>query len=230
MEDALFSRSQADITRQGQAAQEQLFGRGLGLSTLQGEIERQRADALAQARRDAFLASQQASLSALAQAAQHQTQQQSLAQRAQESKQAVKSAREGQWTGAGAGLGAAALGTAGRIYGPDIKSGLAGLFGRGATLGQVPGLPTAGTPMAQAANVPLPISPITAPETGMPSAGLGFGDADFGVPDTGFDFNFDAPPMSIPEFDYSGLESLFNFGYGMNDFLVPDDYEGFSGV
>lgn len=218
MEDTLVSRALADIDRQTQQRQEQLFGRGLGLSTLQGEIARERNDAIIQARRDAFLASQQARQAALAQAAQYDLGRQQLAQRAGEARRAGATQQRGQWMQAGAGLGSAALGTAGRIWGEDIKKSLKGILGDRTAPTSTSG---ADMPYGRQDYEIAPLAAPAIPEAQIQAPVIDYMGEDLGGP--GLEA-LAMPPLDVDDYwgagvgdldlwqNYGGLEDLLGFG------------------
>lgn len=231
-ENALFEKSRRDIERSSLANQESLFGRGLGLSTIQGEIERQRGEALSQARRDAFLAAQQAQLNAYAQAAQQQQFQQNLAQRQSEASSLNKFRRQqlaeksnDRLFQAGGALGGAALQLAGKTFAPEISGGLRSLFGMGSgpmgpgetrVSGQLGGLPQPG-PAAQA---PAIEAPAAAPFSEMPKVNLSEpGELPMPSIDGGY-----AGGVEMPDFNWDalagggGLEQLY-WGDNWGDYL-----------
>lgn len=233
MEDALYNRMAADIERQSglnaQQAMENTFGRGVGqagggpssiTSTALDPILRARSDALTKARNDAFVASQQAQLAALAQAAgTAQTainsstaaanQSAALAlqkrgqnfQRSQANQQAI-----GQGVG---GLGAAGLQTAGLLYAPQIKKflggGLQGLADTGGDRMPSSALAAAGGP----ATAGIPSQPdLTG---GFPSAATSAASA--------------LTPASFSLPDVSGPTSSALSGLSNYNFELPTDFD-----
>ena len=208
-EDALFQRMAGDIDRtSGDAARsinENTFGRGLGLSTIsrdmQADRERLREDALLKARKDSFLASQQATLAALAQAATQQAREQQGNQFNQSmdmQRRNISSQRDianNQMLAQGGGLlGGALMQLGGKTFAPEIRGGLRSLFGADKQGG----------------------APVTAGETAAPDATVNIGSdyaptvgdlpmADFEIPD--FDINEDYAAMP----DLGGLDALAGF-------------------
>lgn len=214
-EDRLFNSARDDIGRQQQGLLETLFGRGMGRSTMGGDVARQVAQALAKARVDASTASRQATLAALAQAAgqKNSAQQESQYQRTLDfnKKNAADqnaTANRGLVAQGVAGLGGGALTLGGLLYGKDIKSGLANLFKGGGTpdnsLSNGPeGIysgPNSGVgPDAYVQEAGMPTFDTSIPDLNIPGVDLGAG------PDTmdpsNFSFGFD-PSMG---FDLSSL-------------------------
>lgn len=166
-EDALYGRMAGDIDRESADAarsiNENTFGRGLGLSTIsrdmQADRERLRGDALGKARTDAFLASQQATLAALAQAAGVDARRQQMQQQDQQFRaslnsrddamSAQRSIANNQMLAQGGGLlGGALAGLAGKTFAPEIRGGLRSLFGLNDPKGAAPTAPAVDAPAA----------------------------------------------------------------------------------
>ncbi len=143
LEDALFRRAQIDIeeaaNRQLQSTRENVAGRGLGigqyLADLESGVAGEQAKALEKARLDAFTAAQQARLAALGSAASQTNQSNALTQAADQASKNRRAAKDNQFLSAGAGIGAAGLGTLGRVFAPEIKGGLRDLVGLGGSRG-----------------------------------------------------------------------------------------------
>lgn len=161
--DQLYANAVEAIERQsGDRAREineHTFGRGLGLSTITRDLqmarEKEVLDAKTKARREADLAARQATLSALGQAAgaasQDLTRQQSSAQfqanqqmqRKQLGQQSDIANMNALTQGVG-GLGMAGLYMGGKMFGPEIKRGLTGLFNDTPSAGRSPMMPGSG--------------------------------------------------------------------------------------
>jgi hypothetical protein len=114
--------------RQAQSERQGLFDRGLGASTVT-------RDALAKARVDAAMAAQQAQLSALGQAAAVTQQNLTRAQQERQFSRTLeqnKKASSQQALSRGIEQGVGALGSlAGSTFGPEIRTGVRGVFGKG---------------------------------------------------------------------------------------------------
>lgn len=230
LEDQLYGSAEQDIQRQGQGMLEQLFGRGMGQSSEMGAVARQVAEALAKARTDSAVASRQATLAALAQAAgvQNRQQQESQYERTlgfnkdQADRQESIANKQLLAQGIG-GLGGSALTLGGLLYGKELKSGLKGLLGGDSSdLGGVPGgsyisqdVPGGGAPMLDGITQPEIGGDFSIPDFSL-NAGQSFDMPDLGALDTGdFSLGFD------PSFDLdfgSGLDTstldLLTKGWG----------------
>lgn len=216
-EDRLFNSAKEDIGRQQQGLLETLFGRGMGQSTMGGDVARQVAQALAKARVDASTASRQATLAALAQASgqQNRTQQESQYQRTLDfnKKNAADqnaTANRGLVAQGVAGLGGGALTLGGLLYGKDIKSGLANLFKGG------------GTPDTSLQN---------GPEGTYSGPNFGVGPDAVLSPDVAAGANFDTSipdlNLDIPQYDLSNAMDPSNFnldvpGFDLSSLFRPD--------
>lgn len=232
-EDALYDRMAGDIDRTSADAarsiNENTFGRGLGLSTIsrdmQADRERLRGDALGKARKDAFLASQQATLAALAQAAGVDARRQQMQQQDQQFRASINSRDDAmgaqrdiannQMLAQGGGLlGGSLLQLAGKTFAPEIQGLLRNLSGLG-------GKDSEPTPTATAATVPGASMDIGT-DVAMPSYDLGVSDLDVSLPD--------APAM--PDFDFGsvgGLDALAGFDpFGGYDPYNTLDYDYWS--
>jgi hypothetical protein len=237
-ENAIFGATEQDIQGQAgdqaRAAMENTFGRGLGTSTISGnllgEIEKARADALAKARANAVLGSQSAQLSALGQAASVAQQQLNRGQQASQFQQSLDAAKRGQniaqsnankqLLAGGLGMGVGALGNlAGRTFGNEIRGGLRSAAG----LNDGPVSPMGGREMMlPQGSAPFQVGSIDVPDLAS-SGAFGFGD--FSMPDLAGGGGFDMPSFdaggdlfSSGLFDLGGLTdldmgtSLFNSG------------------
>lgn len=203
LEDALYGRQEADIRDQAanraQQIAENAFGRGLGLSSiaayLQGQNEKAQADALAKARTDAYLASQQAQLAAVGQAAGVAQQElnrntqnaqfsanQDMQKRAlnQQASIANKNLLAG---GLGLGLGAATQ-VLGKTFAPEITGGLRNLFGLGGS-----------TPSPYASLGLRDLSGFSEPSVSpLPTGGIAAGEPSFSF---GMDTSFGSPSTAL---------------------------------
>lgn len=217
-EDRLYNSAATDINRQQQGLLETLFGRGMGQSTMGGDVARQVAQALAKARVDASTASRQATLAALAQAAGQKNSAQQESQYARtldfQKKNAADqnaTANRGLVAQGVAGLGGGALTLGGLLYGKDIKSGLAKLFA-----GEAPGTPASASNLVGTGGV------------GNPSSGVG-PDAILS-PDVAagaFDTSIPDMTLGVPQFDLSNAMDPSNFnldvpGFDLSSLFRPD--------
>lgn len=192
---------EALYNRQAQAEREASFGRGLGISSVT-------RDALAKARLDAALAAQQAQLAALGQAASvtqgnaNRTQQESQFSRNLKQQKSIAS---DQMLMSGIGAGAGALtGLAGATFGPEIRSGLRGLFRLPPLRQDMPGGGT-GVNGVPAGTMPASETP-TMPQFDL-GAGSGGGPdlsqlGDYQLPTT----SFGSQDFSVPAYDFGGLD------------------------
>lgn len=211
LEDQLYGSAEQDIQRQGQGMLEQLFGRGMGQSSEMGTVARQVAEALAKARTDSAVASRQATLAALAQAAgaQNRAQQESQYERTlgfnKDRADQQESTANKQLLALGiGGLGGSALKLGGQMFGNEIKGGLKRLFGAddGSGLGSL-----GGDYISQDASSLAPAAGIAQPDIG----------GDFSIPD--FSLNagqsFDMPDMGALDVgDYSlDFDPSFDLGF-----------------
>jgi hypothetical protein len=213
LEEQIYQRGVADIDRGYQQRLENAFGRGFGLSTVQGANEQARAEALLKLRTDAALASRQATLSALGTAAGQQNRQQQESQfsrnqdmqRRQMDRQQDIADNQMLAQGIG-GLGGAALQVGGLVYGPEIKGALRRLVGGGDPgqsryTGQLGG--DLGATSAALSPDILDTMDFSIPDFTMPDVGGSF-DLDLSVPDFALDpGNFDLG---------GGMDFAFDFG------------------
>src|SRR5690242_3922719 len=208
-EQALFNRSAGDIQtayqNNAQQIAENTFARGLGISDiaahLQAENLKNQAAAVEKARQDAFLGGQQAQLSALGQAAAITQGEANRAQQAALQKRALSAQRgmaNTQMLAQGLAGGVGALGNvAGLAYGPEIRSGLRGIFGLHTPSLTSPTRPGAGELMPGAAGGPA-ISPL--PDMSMPtSAAPTLGGLSSGA-------TFEAPSWSAPSLPSTSVD------------------------
>lgn len=220
-QDTLMNAMRAEIERssgnQFRQGMENTFGRGLGLSTVSRDFAteqgRLRDETLTKALRDATVAARQAQMAALGQASAYDLglKRQALAQRGQEQGErqfnvGQRNARSMQGNqllvqGLGGLVGTGSR-VAGQVYGPEIKSGLKGLFGGGR-----PEIPAPGGPDS-----------LLGPEAGAPeyTPPEMFGAAEGGsyMPDYGSPYDFD--PGAMPQVN--------------TDYSFPDWTEGMSGL
>lgn len=249
MEDALYNRMAADIERQSgtnaRSALENTFARGVGqgggvggASTISADaitpIQRARNEALLKARSDAFVASQQAQLSGLAQAAGaaqnainsgqnagYQQQALNLQKKNQEQQRGLATQQAvGQGVG---GLGAAALSTAGLLYGPEIRKNLSGLFAGGggdrmpSSLAAMAGPSSPGAPaVTSAIDMPSAFANFAGPAaSALSPASYDFGGS-FGGLGSMASSNFSLP--DLPSVDWGSMWNIptnlsFDWGY-----------------
>ena len=236
---ALFQRSIGDIENSyknnAQAISENMFSRGLGISDiaahLQAENLKNQAAAVEKARQDAFLGGQQAQLAALGQAAGITQSEANRAFAAAQQKRALsaqQSTQNKQLLAQGLAGGVGALGNvAGLAYGPEIRSGLRGLFGLHTPSLGGPTRPGPGEGMPGGAAPTIP----ALPDMSGPSGGLGalaggdipnltlpdfssaFSTSSASTPSYSFDFN--------PSLDLSGLYDTSMPSLDLSSYFQP---------
>src|SRR5690348_5450491 len=220
-EQALFNRSAGDIQtayqNNAQQIAENTFARGLGISDiaahLQAENLKNQAAAVEKARQDAFLGGQQAQLSALGQAAAITQGEANRAQQAALQKRALSAQRgmaNTQMLAQGLAGGVGALGNvAGLAYGPEIRSGLRGLFGLHTPAMGSPTRPGPGEGMPGGAAPTIPaLTDMSAPSGGLGALAGG-----------------DIPNLTLPDFSSTWASSVSTPSYSF-DFNPSLDLSG----